>query len=91
MGDAKPKTTAKSSPGKARRAPAAIKKPRAGTTKAAAKAPTPSRRRISPVDDAAVRGIFSAFQQVNPEPKGELEYVNPFTLLVAVVLSAQAT
>jgi len=27
----------------------------------------------------------------NPEPKGELEYVNPFTLLVAVVLSAQAT
>ena len=27
----------------------------------------------------------------NPEPKGELDYVNPFTLLVAVVLSAQAT
>ena len=26
-----------------------------------------------------------------PEPKGELEHVNPFTLLVAVVLSAQAT
>jgi endonuclease-3 len=26
-----------------------------------------------------------------PEPKGELEYINPFTLLVAVVLSAQAT
>ena len=27
----------------------------------------------------------------NPEPKGELEYVNEFTLLVAVVMSAQAT
>ncbi|MCG8492597.1 MAG: endonuclease III [Sneathiellales bacterium] len=27
----------------------------------------------------------------NPDPKGELDYVNPFTLLVAVVLSAQAT
>ena len=27
----------------------------------------------------------------NPEPKSELEYVNPYTLLVAVVLSAQAT
>ncbi len=27
----------------------------------------------------------------NPAPKGELEYVNPFTLLVAVVLSAQTT
>ena len=26
-----------------------------------------------------------------PEPKGELQHVNPFTLLVAVVLSAQAT
>ena len=26
-----------------------------------------------------------------PEPKGELDYVNPYTLLVAVVLSAQAT
>ncbi len=28
---------------------------------------------------------------IEPEPKGELEHVNPFTLLVAVVLSAQAT
>ena len=26
-----------------------------------------------------------------PEPKGELDYINPYTLLVAVVLSAQAT
>ena len=26
-----------------------------------------------------------------PEPRGELDYVNPYTLLVAVVLSAQAT
>ena len=30
-------------------------------------------------------------QSANPEPKGELEHVNPYTLLVAVVLSAQAT
>ncbi|GLQ05261.1 endonuclease III [Sneathiella chinensis] len=29
--------------------------------------------------------------EANPEPEGELDYVNPFTLLVAVVLSAQAT
>lgn len=27
----------------------------------------------------------------NPEPRGELDYINPYTLLVAVVLSAQAT
>lgn len=35
--------------------------------------------------------IFERFREKNPNPKGELEYVNPFTLLVAVVLSAQAT
>ena len=35
--------------------------------------------------------MFRRFAQSNPEPKGELEHVNPFTLLVAVVLSAQAT
>src|SRR5512135_3926363 len=35
--------------------------------------------------------IFRRFQAANPEPKGELRYKNPFTLLVAVVLSAQAT
>ncbi|MEM9330285.1 MAG: endonuclease III [Pseudomonadota bacterium] len=35
--------------------------------------------------------IFSRFRQQRPEPKGELEHVNPFTLVVAVALSAQAT
>lgn len=40
---------------------------------------------------AGVREIFTRFQTANPEPKGELDYVNAFTLLVAVVLSAQAT
>jgi endonuclease III len=34
---------------------------------------------------------FSRFAKANPEPKGELEHLNPYTLLVAVVLSAQAT
>jgi len=34
---------------------------------------------------------FSRFRAANPEPKGELEHLNPYTLLVAVVLSAQAT
>ena len=38
-----------------------------------------------------VEAIFGAFAAANPEPKGELDYVNAFTLLVAVVLSAQAT
>ena len=35
--------------------------------------------------------MFRRFQAANPEPKGELQHINPFTLLVAVVLSAQAT
>ncbi len=35
--------------------------------------------------------FFKRLQAIEPEPKGELDYVNPFTLLVAVVLSAQAT
>jgi endonuclease III len=39
----------------------------------------------------SVREIFARFRAANPEPKGELEHVNAFTLLVAVVLSAQAT
>jgi endonuclease-3 len=42
-------------------------------------------------DAASIRLIFERLRAANPEPKGELEYVNPFTLLVAVVLSAQAT
>ncbi|MCP8938074.1 endonuclease III [Alsobacter sp. SYSU M60028] len=44
-----------------------------------------------PLEPALVREVFSRFREANPEPKGELEHVNPFTLLVAVVLSAQAT
>ena len=35
--------------------------------------------------------IFRRFHAEVPEPKGELEHTNPYTLLVAVVLSAQAT
>jgi endonuclease III len=35
--------------------------------------------------------IFSRLRAANPEPRGELEYRNPFELLVAVILSAQAT
>jgi endonuclease-3 len=61
---------------------------------AAKKAPAPpkkSRRARRVVDAAAVHEIFSRFQHANAEPKGELEHVNAFTLLVAVVLSAQAT
>ncbi|MCC7321208.1 MAG: endonuclease III [Rubellimicrobium sp.] len=35
--------------------------------------------------------IFTRFRDANPEPRGELDHVNAYTLLVAVALSAQAT
>ena len=35
--------------------------------------------------------LFRRFERFGPEPKGELDFINPYTLLVAVVLSAQAT
>jgi endonuclease-3 len=35
--------------------------------------------------------FYSRLRALEPEPKGELNYINPYTLLVAVVLSAQAT
>ncbi|MBL6936105.1 MAG: endonuclease III [Alphaproteobacteria bacterium] len=38
-----------------------------------------------------VEEMFRRFAADDPEPKGELFYTNPYTLLVAVVLSAQAT
>ncbi len=39
----------------------------------------------------AMQAIFTRFRDLEPEPKGELEHVNAYTLLVAVALSAQAT
>jgi endonuclease III len=58
----------------------------------------PARRRRKPRarppklrDRASVREIFRRFAAALPDPRSELTYRNPFTLLVAVVLSAQAT
>src|SRR6202020_3067597 len=48
-------------------------------------------QKTKPWTPAEVREAFERFRKANPEPKGELEHLNPFTLLVAVVLSAQAT
>jgi endonuclease-3 len=38
-----------------------------------------------------ITGFFSTLEKANPEPKTELNYTSSYTLLVAVVLSAQAT
>jgi endonuclease III len=48
----------------------------------------PKPRRMSPAD---IESFFATLAAANPEPRTELAYVNPYTLLVAVVLSAQAT
>ena len=40
---------------------------------------------------ANVEEFFRRLEAENPDPRGELHYINPYTLLVAVVLSAQAT
>ena len=45
-------------------------------------------RKLTP---KAIAEAFARFESAEPEPKGELEAANPYTLLVAVVLSAQAT
>jgi endonuclease-3 len=55
-----------------------------------ARKPAARRPRI-PYSKEEIREIFRRFQVQRPEPKGELEHVNPFTLVVAVALSAQAT
>ena len=43
------------------------------------------------MNPARRRAIYERFRAANPEPRGELEYASPFELLVAVILSAQAT
>ncbi|MCB1407045.1 MAG: endonuclease III, partial [Rhodobacteraceae bacterium] len=43
------------------------------------------------LDYHTLRQIFTRFQAADPAPKGELDHVNAYTLLVAVALSAQAT
>lgn len=46
---------------------------------------------VKQLDYHALRAIFTRFQAADPAPKGELEHVNAYTLVVAVALSAQAT
>jgi endonuclease III len=48
-------------------------------------------RKLVPWTSAEVVDAFTRFRNAIPEPKGELEHINPYTLLVAVALSAQAT
>jgi endonuclease III len=81
---------AKTSKGK----PAAKRKVKASVKSAPkrAKADAKAARAALPQwTSAEITEAFRRFRKANPEPKGELQHINPFTLLVAVVLSAQAT
>jgi endonuclease-3 len=46
---------------------------------------------LSPSEAARIAEVFRRFEEASPHPHTELDYASPFTLLVAVVLSAQAT
>jgi endonuclease-3 len=60
--------------------------------KAKAKAGLPAKPRAAkPMTRAQIEGFYAALAKERPDPRGELHHVNPYTLLVAVVLSAQAT
>jgi endonuclease-3 len=71
---------------------AAKKPPKAKPARGAKKLPAKGKPTATkPWTRAEVYEAFDRFRKANPEPKGELEHLNPYTLLVAVVLSAQAT
>jgi endonuclease-3 len=60
--------------------------------RAAPKAPSKDKAPVTkPWTAAEVEEAFRRLAAVIPEPRGELEHINPYTRLVAVVLSAQAT
>ena len=48
-------------------------------------------RKITIMKKADIHDFFARLQERDPEPKGELDYTNPYTLVVTVALSAQAT
>jgi endonuclease-3 len=92
----KSKAGAPRSAGKSRGpATAASQRPRPANKPATRSGKAPAAKRsagsFKPWTAAEIHEAFSRFRKANPEPKGELEHLNPYTLLVAVVLSAQAT
>jgi endonuclease-3 len=82
---AKPKPPSRKPPRPASRAPKSALRAAAGPVSARA------RRRLNPAESRRVEEIFERLQAQNDDPRTELEYDSPFTLLVSVVLSAQAT
>jgi endonuclease-3 len=82
----RPKAAAKAASAKPATKPKPGAKPAKRHGDMAKKPKTPNAWTAAEVEEA-----FRRFSAANPDPKGELQHINPFTLLVAVVLSAQAT
>ena len=51
----------------------------------------PAKKRLSPKETDRIEAIYARLAAVMPEPKTELHWSNPYTLVTAVALSAQAT
>jgi endonuclease-3 len=51
----------------------------------------PAKKKLSPAEQARIAEIFARFEAQESDPRTELNYETPFTLVVAVALSAQAT
>lgn len=82
--------TLEKKPPKAKKAATAKKTAKKENAPKAKKKPS-KRRSPRKLSDAEILKIFERLEEKMPDPQGELEYVNVYTLLVAVVLSAQAT
>jgi len=54
-------------------------------------AKAPKRKSLKPAEQARVAELFSRFESLETDPRTELDYDSPYTLVVAVALSAQAT
>ncbi len=67
-------------------------KPKSKSSKtSSAKKKSPLKVTATHLPDDTINEMFRRFQENNPAPESELEYTNPYTLVVAVALSAQAT
>jgi endonuclease III len=84
---AKKQASGRKATGAAKPAPGRAKATRAKPTSAKPTSSKPG----APWTTAEVTEAFRRFRAAQPKPKGELEHVDPYTLLIAVVLSAQAT
>ncbi len=59
--------------------------------KPALKAKRPAPKKLKPAEQARIAELFERFEAQESDPRTELDYSSPYTLVVAVALSAQAT